>query len=208
MEIPLELLVVLAHPRSDSLGAELARRVRTAALEGGAHVAFHDLYADAFDPRLGPEELSAPTFADPLAEGYVAQLLAADAIVIVHPVWFFGPPAILKGWVDRVVREGVAFELGAGGEVNGRLRAGEALVVTTGNAGTRTEEALGDPVSRFWRDVVLGPAGVRTTRRLAFSPVRESTPEQRESWLAQTVHEVGSLVERARAYGAHRAAEQ
>src|SRR5690606_9931348 len=83
--------------------------------------------------------------ADALAERYAADLLGADAVVVVHPVWFFGPPAALKGWVERVVREGVAFDVGEGGAVTGRLTAGAALVVTTGNAGAATEAALGDP---------------------------------------------------------------
>src|SRR5690606_24268592 len=105
-------------------------------------------------------------------------------VVVVHPVWFFGPPAALKGWVERVVREGVAFDVGPGGRVTGRLRARQALVVTTGNAGAATEAALGDPVTRFWRDVVFGPAGVLETRRLALAPVRGGSDDERRGWLA------------------------
>lgn len=199
------VLVVLCHPDEGSLGAALAAAALAGAREAGAVTVLHDLYRDGFDPRLAAAEVAGPTFADALAERYAADLLGADAVVVVHPVWFFGPPAALKGWVERVVREGVAFDVGEGGAVTGRLTAGAALVVTTGNAGAATEAALGDPVTRFWRDVVFGPAGVASTRRLAFAPVRGSSAEARAAWLAATRREAATLVGGVRAYvGSHR----
>lgn len=201
MEPPLDLLVVVAHPRADSLGAALAATVMQTAKGAGARVACHDLYTDGFDPRLTAAEVRAPVFSDPLCSRYAAELLTADAVVIVHPVWFFGPPAVLKGWVERVVREGVAFDLGTDGRVTGRLRAREALVVTTGNAGPSTEARLGDPVTRFWREVVFGPVNVGETRRLAFAPVLGSSHEERASWLQRAANEVEGLIARSRAYG-------
>ena len=121
----------------------------------------------------------------------------------------FGPPAALRGWVERVVREGVAFDVGPGGAVTGLLRARAALVVTTGNAGARTEEALGDPVTRFWRDVVFGPAGVGETRRLAFAPVLGSSAEARAGWLEEARRGSATLVGALRAYlGSHRAEQR
>lgn len=197
----MDVLVVLAHPRPDSLGAALAAAVTGAARDAGARVACHDLYADGFDPRLTAAECVGPAFSDDLARRYADELLAADAVVVVHPVWFFGPPAILRGWVERVVREGVAFDVGAGGAVTGRLRAREALVITTGNAGSATEAALGEPVTRFWRDVVFAPTGVPQTRRLAFAPVRGSADDERAAWLQLAASSTQDVVARARAYG-------
>lgn len=201
MEPPVDVLVVLAHPRPDSLGTALAAAVTTAARSAGARVACHDLYADGFDPRLSAAESLGPAFSDDLARRYADELVAADAVVVVHPVWFFGPPAILRGWVERVVREGVAFDVGARGEVTGRLRAREVLVITTGNAGPATESALGEPVTRFWRDVVFAPSGVPEMLRLAFAPVRDSTAEERTEWLRRAASSSEGLVERMRTYG-------
>lgn len=201
MEPPVDLLVVLAHPRSDSLVSALASAVVDAAQGVGARVACHDLYGDGFDPRLTAAEVEAPVFSDQLSSRYASELLTADAVVVVHPVWFFGPPAVLKGWVERVVREGVAFDVGPDGSVTGRLRAREALVVTTGNAGQATEMALGDPVTRFWKDVVFGPAAVRDTRRVAFAPVRGCSGEERAAWLQRVAREAEDVIARSRAYG-------
>ncbi len=201
MEPPVDVVVVSANPRPGSLGAALASAVVGSARGENARVARHDLYADGFDPRLSAREVNSPVFSDRLSERYAAELLAADAVIVVHPVWFFGPPAVLKGWVERVVREGVAFRVGSGGRVEGLLRAGEALVLTTGNAGSATEERLGDPVTRFWRDVVFGPAGVPVTRRVAFAPVHGSSDAQRDAWLREAAGEARKLVSRAREYG-------
>lgn len=190
------MLVVLAHPSLASLNHALARAAVAAAEAAGAAVALHDLYRDGFDPRLQAAEVDTSDFADELAAGYARDLLAADLLVVVHPVWFFQLPATLKGWVDRVVRQGVAFDLDAHGNVTGRLRTRSALVVTTGNASAAVErEVFGDPVTRFWRDVVLAPAGVGGVERLAFSPVRGSTDAARAAWLRQVGEAVGEAVE-------------
>ncbi len=200
---------MLCHPAEGSLGAALAGAVVAGARGSGARVTVQDLYRDGFDPRLSTSELEGASFADGLAARYARELVAADAVAVVHPVWFFGPPALLKGWVERVVREGVAFDVGEDGAVVGRLRARQALVVTTGNAGRATEEALGDPVTRFWRDVVFTPAGVPETRRLAFAPVRASAAEERSAWLAEARREAATLVGAVRAYlGSHRAEQR
>lgn len=195
LEAGFRLLVVLAHPDPASLNAAIAAAVVNTAEAAGAKVVVQDLYGDGFDPRLGVTELHGPVFADELCARYAAELLAADALVLIHPLWFFQAPAVLKGWVDRVVREDVAFELDAHGAVTGLLTAAAALVITTGNTSRETERTvLGDPVTRFWREVVLGPAGVRDVERLAFTPVRDSTNEVRDRWLVEVRTAVSGLL--------------
>ena len=189
------VLVVLAHPRSASLNAALARAALAAAVEAGASTVLHDLYRDGFDPRLGEAEVGSAAFADELCAGYARDLLAADLLVFVHPVWFFQAPAVMKGWVDRVVREDVAFTLDRHGAVTGLLQARAALILTTGNSSERVErEVFADPVTRFWRDVVLGPAGVGRVERQSFVPVRDSDGPLREQWLAAAAGSVRRLL--------------
>lgn len=175
--------VILAHPRPGSLNHALARAAVRGLQRAGFEIAFHDLYAEGFDPRLRAEEVASTAFADALAARHARELVAAERIVVVHPVWFFHVPAMAKGWVDRVVREGVAFEMTPRGVV-GRLRASRALVVTTGNAsGGVPGAAPGDPLTAFWRACVFEPAGVGATERLAFGPVRGSAEATRRGWL-------------------------
>lgn len=175
--------VILAHPKPGSLNHALAAAAAAALERRGAVVLVHDLYAEGFDPRLAPEEVETTVFSDDLAARHAAEIVQADRIVIVHPSWFFQAPAMLKGWVDRVLREGVAFERGDEG-FRGRLRAGRVLVVTTANAPRSYEVGqLGDPLTTFWRDCVWLPTGVREVERLVIGPVRASTAEQRRAWL-------------------------
>ena len=175
--------IILAHPRVGSLNHALAEAAARALEAEGFLVHLHDLYAESFDPCLHAEEVETTVFADPLVERHAAEIVEADRIVIVHPSWFFHVPAILKGWVDRVLREGIAFSRGAHG-IEGRLRAERALVVSTANAAHGYEvEALGDPLTTFWRACVFTPAGVADVERLVFAPVRGSTLETRRAWL-------------------------
>lgn len=106
-------LVVFAHPVPDSLGAHLAACIEAALRARGMHVDRLDLYAEGFEPLLSAEErrghrggvyLPAPDIA-----ALQARLAAADHLVLVFPTWWFGLPASLKGWFDRVWAPGFAY---------------------------------------------------------------------------------------------------
>jgi putative NADPH-quinone reductase len=113
----MRVLLIYAHPREDSLAASL-RDAAKAALEGAGHeVELRDLYAERFDPVLSAEERG--RYHDVPdnqlgIEDHVSALRRADALLLVHPTWWYGMPAILKGWFDRVWSPGIAFSLGAG----------------------------------------------------------------------------------------------
>ncbi|WP_309055543.1 NAD(P)H oxidoreductase [Streptomyces sp.] len=106
-------LLVLAHPRSDSLTAQVAARVRARLDEAGHTVDVLDLYAEGFDPALRPAD--EPDWEDrekvysPVVRDHMDRMLTADDIVVVFPVWWFSVPAILKGWIDRVWNYGFAY---------------------------------------------------------------------------------------------------
>ncbi len=107
-------LVIHAHPSPTSFSAALARETADALARGGSKVDLCDLYAEDFDPVLSPDSfrryLDAPANRAGV-ERHVERLLAADALVLVFPVWHDGPPAILKGYFDRVFLRGVVFEI-------------------------------------------------------------------------------------------------
>jgi putative NADPH-quinone reductase len=66
-----------------------------------------------------------------LVAAHCEDLAIAEGLVIIHPNWWGGPPAILKGWVDRVMRAGLAYQLSAEGVPKGLLQASRALVLNT-----------------------------------------------------------------------------
>jgi NAD(P)H dehydrogenase (quinone) len=110
----MRVLVIYCHPRPDSFSAAL----RDAAVDGltasGHSVELRDLYAGAFDPVLSTQQRvvyfnEAESVSG--VEDHVASLRLAEGLVLVYPTWWFGMPAMLKGWFDRVWLPGVAFHL-------------------------------------------------------------------------------------------------
>jgi NAD(P)H dehydrogenase (quinone) len=186
----LKILVVLAHPDPGSFNHALAHSVRDALLATGHDVRLRDLYAERFDPVLPAEEVASECELPAEIDGYCEELADAEGIVIVHPNWWGQPPAILKGWIDRVVRPGVAYRFLEGdsgeGRPQGLLRARRALVLNTANTPAERERTVfGDPLSRIWTDCVFGLCGVHEVRRRTFSLVVTSTPEERAAWLEE-----------------------
>lgn len=109
--------IILAHPRADSFTARMARTYAATVESLGHEADLRDLYAQNFDPCLHEDELPGPAGTsrrdDVVAER--ARLEKADVFALVYPYWFNAPPAMLKGYVDRVFSHGFGFESGPGG---------------------------------------------------------------------------------------------
>jgi NAD(P)H dehydrogenase (quinone) len=193
----MNVLVVLAHPDARSFNHALAAAAADAARRAGHAVVVHDLYAERFDPILPAAEIPRDAPLAPFLRRHCDELAAADGIVVVHPNWWGQPPAILTGWIDRVVRPGVAygFEEGDQGEgvPRGLLRARTAVVLNTSNTPPdRERDAFGDPLEAIWRRCVFDLCGVTDVRRRTYSVVVTSTTEQRAGWLADAAELVRS----------------
>src|SRR6185312_4877987 len=121
----MRVLVLFAHPVETSFQAALHRAAVGALKDAGHQVDDCDLYAERFDPVLSREERM--NYHDVAinrgpVDGYVRRLLDAEALVLVHPVWNYGYPAILKGFFDRVFLPGVSFSLSEKGGYTPTLR--------------------------------------------------------------------------------------
>lgn len=109
----MKCLVVIAHPLADSLCQSLAQTAIAALTRAGHEVVVEDLYGSAFAPALtGAERASyyRLPFDAAAVEAETGRLLAAEALVLVFPTWWFSFPAILKGWFDRVWAPGIAYD--------------------------------------------------------------------------------------------------
>lgn len=110
----MRVLYVYCHPLEESFHAAIRREALAGLTEAGHKIDLADLYVDRFDPVMWQDERrdyhdlskNQTRVAD-----YVARLRAAEALVVQFPVWSFGPPAMLKGWFDRLFMPGVAFDL-------------------------------------------------------------------------------------------------
>jgi len=193
----MRVLVLYAHPNPESYGAALHRTV-VSALEGAGHVVDDcDLYAEGFDPVLTYDERMAyhdvPGNRAPVAE-YVQRLENAEALVLVFPVWNFGFPAILKGFLDRVFLPGVSFRI-ENGLVQPNLTHLKRLVaVTTYGAPRWRAMLMGDPprkvVMRMLRVLVAPNA---RARYLALHDMNRQTQNGREAFLRRVRETVSRL---------------
>lgn len=180
--------VILGHPCTASFNHAIAETVVQTLQENERVVRYHDLYDEGFDPLLPREEIPKGAPLDPAIKRHCEEISEADGIVIVHPNWWGQPPAILKGWIDRVIRVGVAYEFeeedsGEGVPI-GLLKAETALVFNTANTPEERElRVFGDPLERLWRDCVFDLCGVKRFYRKMYRVIVTSTLEQREAWL-------------------------
>jgi len=109
----MKCLVVIAHPLADGLCHELARTAVTTLTAAGHDVEVEDLCAAGFAPALTAAERQSyygPAFDAASVQAQAGRLLAAEALVLVFPTWWFGFPALLKGWFDRVWAPGIAYD--------------------------------------------------------------------------------------------------
>jgi len=180
--------VILAHPDPGSFNHAIAQTAVEAIKVNGHRVFFHDIYKEQFDPLLNSEEIAEDAALPTAIKIHCQEIATADGIVIVHPNWWGQPPAILKGWIDRVIRPGSAYEFLEGdtgeGVPKGLLKAKAALVFNTSNTETQREkEVLGDPLESIWKNCIFGLCGVANFHRRIFNVIVTSSKSQRKNWL-------------------------
>ncbi|MFO7568982.1 MAG: NAD(P)H-dependent oxidoreductase [Smithellaceae bacterium] len=184
----MQISIILAHPDPKSFNHAIAQAACDAIKANGHGVFFHDLYEERFDPLLSAAEIARDVDLPDVICAHCEEITKADGIVIVHPNWWGQPPAILKGWVDRVIRPGIAYEFVGGdsgeGVPQGLLNARAALVFNTSNTELDREcNVFGDPLETIWKNCVFGLCGISRFHRRMFNVMVTSTSDQRRLWL-------------------------
>ncbi|SMY08091.1 NAD(P)H-dependent oxidoreductase [Flavimaricola marinus] len=151
-------LVVYCHPTGDSFNAGIRDLVMEKLREAGAETRLVDLYGEGFQPVLVAEEwtgyLDAPANRQPV-ETHCAALEWCDTLIFVYPTWWYGLPAMLKGWLDRVMLPDVAFLMPDG--VNKTIRPGLQHITRMGVFTTCG--------ASWWLTRFIGAPGRRTLMR-------------------------------------------
>lgn len=185
----MRVLVLYCHPNPESYGAALHRAVVDALTAAGHVVDDCDLYAEGFDPvlsrqeRVGYHDLATNTAP---VQTHVDRLKAAEALVLVFPVWNFGLPALLKGYLDRVFLPGVSFGL-VDGRTQGLLTHIRRIVVVTTYGASRWRAFLmGDPPRRFCTRVLRAVTRFSASvTYLAHYDMNRATDATRTAFLAE-----------------------
>jgi len=194
-------LVVYCHPNPASFNAGIRDLVLAKLQAAGAEVRLCDLYARGFDPRLTDAEwsgyLDCPANQAPVSEE-VADIRWCDTLIFVYPTWWYGLPAMLKGWLDRALLPDVAFLMPDG--TNKGIRPGLHHIARMGVFTTCG--------ASWWLTRIVGAPGRRTLlrgvgyllkpgRRVVFAAhylMDSSTPQSRARHLAQVAARMDRLI--------------
>lgn len=195
----MNVLLVLCHPVPESYGAALAKASRDCLVAAGHAVDVIDLYNENFDPVMNADErrtYNGMTRQTHPLPAYAARIEAARMVVFVYPTWWYGLPAMLKGWLERTLTPGFAFDVSPDhGPIRPLLTHISACAVIT---------TCGAP--RWW-SFLVGHPGKRTLLRgiralfaprcktlfLAHYLMDVSTPESRTAFLNKVIRKLAAL---------------
>ena len=182
--------VYLAHPYEQSFNHAIFNRINLVLDQLNVETYKHDLYAEEFNPSLTVRELGFDVSEDPQVLKYADELMVSDLLIFVHPNWWGQPPAILKGWIDRVIRPPYAYdyppEIPAGDPPVQKMTGKRGLVFNTSNTPEERENRyFGDPLENIWRQCIFGFCGIEMSCRRMFRTVADSDEATRVSWLGE-----------------------
>lgn len=158
----MKCLVVTTHPLKDSLCTTLTQNVVSTLKEAGHELTVEDLYEDKFEPALSARERRSyygESYDSSDVTAQVKRLQEAEVLVLLFPTWWFGFPAMLKGWFDRVWGPGIAYDHASDfGPIKPRLdKLKKVLVITTLGAPWWVDRVvMRQPLKRIIKVALLG----------------------------------------------------
>lgn len=193
----MNVLIVYAHPNPGSLSGAVLERLQQGLAEGGHRVSTLDLYEERFDPVLVVDERRRrrDLLNDPYTARYRELIADADLLAFVYPIWWHGPPAILKGFFDRVFVSGFAYSY-KGKKKNALLPEGllagkKAWFVYTLDAPPLLARL--DPGWLVIKYSIFWYCGIRRTTRLMLGGVKRTSAERRERFLERIYRKAAAL---------------
>lgn len=192
--------VVVAHPARSSFTLSMAEAYIGAVQDQGGQAELRDLYRLGFDPRLQASEIPGPHGFQPQEDVVAERALIGDADVFafVYPVWFNAPPAMIKGYIDRVFGMGFGYGMGEGG--NRPLLTGKRLLSLSSSGAPKSwmvETGAWDAMRKLFDEHVAAVCGLAVVDHLHFGGI---VPDITDEAVASCADEVREAV--ARHFGA------
>ena len=181
----MQVLVVISHPNPGSFSHAVAAAFEAGAVDAGHSVELADLHAEGFDPRWSAADVAmdegGPVPGDVLTEQ--ARLERADAVCLVFPLYWYGMPALMKGWIDRVFSYGWAYDQ-MGDPSKSLLPARPCVLLVPAGVNPQAWEAEGTRVAmeRIWIDGTLRYFGFPAPE-LYFLGGADGSPARRDAHL-------------------------
>lgn len=192
----MRILTIVSHPNPNSFTHALVERFHDGARQAGHVSELADLHAEGFDPRWSMADLAqfddGDLPDDVLAEQ--ARIERSDVVCMAFPLYWFGMPAMLKGWVDRVWTYGWAYDqVGDHDKSLLRDRIGVMLIPAGGNPEHWTPYGLGEAMDSIWRVGTMGYFGL-SDKRIHVLNGSEGSDGRRKA-LLQRAYDIGAALE-------------
>ncbi|MDA3939951.1 MAG: NAD(P)H-dependent oxidoreductase [Spirochaetia bacterium] len=188
----MKFLIIMAHPDKRSFNSSIAKTIRDYIIKSGNGVILHDLYEENFNPILSAEEINRKFSFDENIQRYSIELSEADHIIFIHPDWWGQMPAILKGWLDRVFRQGTAFEYD-GPDFEDK----EKIALLTGKLATVIITTDRDPeimlIEKIWQKDILSYCGIDDAGVLIHFKARTSGSKERDLFIERIISRTNSI---------------
>ncbi len=187
--LTMKVLIVFTHPNSNSFNHALLENISEGLKESGHEVKIKDLYQESFNPVLSADDLNAlhtGNTPEKIAKEQEA-LLWADGLIFIYPLWWYDRPAMLKGWFDSVLTNGLAFEYSNDG-IKGLLTHKKAHVIITAG-GTEDYFKDNDALELIHRPVTDGTlkfCGIKKVSHQIYYDVSNLTDNERSTILDDT----------------------
>lgn len=178
----MKFLIVDSHPYSESFNRQLTRKIEEAVKEKH-QVEVVNLVDDKFNPVMEAADLrlfSSGKSADPKVAEYQQKIDEADCLVFAFPIWWSTMPAVLKGFLDKVLLYGYAYTYGENGMLEGLLSKQAVVITTMETPNSMFDEMINNPVKNQFINATLGSCGVQTIRHFQIDQINSGTSDYRK----------------------------
>lgn len=183
----LDTLIIYAHPYDKSFNHAILKKVEDSLTQRGQEFQTIDLYKDNFNPSYTTEELALfkeGKTTDPLVAQYQKSLTAANEVIFIFPIWWNDTPAIIKGFIDKVMKKRFAYDVGKTGLIGHLTHIKKATVLTTSTSPTWYLKLFcGNAIKRVFINATLKQLGIKTVNWLNMGNIDNSTTQQRQNFL-------------------------
>ncbi|MCI4671900.1 MAG: NAD(P)H-dependent oxidoreductase [Bacteroidia bacterium] len=186
-----KILIINGHPDTVSFNYALSEAYRQGAESSGAGISQINIAELDFDPNLKNGYRQRMDLEKDLLEA-IEKIKAAEHLVWVFPMWWYGLPALMKGFIDRTFLPGITFAYQEGKPLPKKLLAGKTarIIVTADTPAWYSSLFMRNPAINQLKRGILQFCGIKPVKLTYLAMLRGSSPEVRNRWLAQ-IHELG-----------------
>lgn len=183
----MDTLIIYAHPYDKSFNHAILENVEGELMQKEQHFNLVDLYKDHFNPAYTTEELALfkdGGTTDPLVVQYQKFLTNANHVIFIFPIWWNDTPAMIKGFIDKVMKKKFAYEVGKTGVVGHLTHIEKATILTTSTSPTWYLKLFcGNAIKKVFINATLKQLGINHITWQNMGNIDKSTAQNRQDFL-------------------------